>query len=232
MKKVLLISVITFGALMVSCNTSKQSNEQKEEITDQTSSEITAIRIAMSLAKYGYEAESASALIEAADILSSVSTQELEAEIEKGTETADQSEKAEKAQITPVQLIADAREFTEDANLLAIADKILAKMSAQSEGARGALGGPKRSYSSVNANSSDNYVVKFWAKELAEILVSGDGDTDLDLYVYDENGNLVASDTDYSDDCYARFRPAWTGPFRIKIVNRGRVYNRYVIVTN
>ena len=68
--------------------------------------------------------------------------------------------------------------------------------------------------------------------EIAEILVSGDGDTDLDLYVYDENGNLITSDTDYTDDCYVRFCPKWTGPFRIKIVNRGGVYNNYIILTN
>jgi hypothetical protein len=50
--------------------------------------------------------------------------------------------------------------------------------------------------------------------------------------VYDENGNLIASDTDYTDDCYVRFYPRWTGVFRIKIVNRGGVYNNYAIVTN
>lgn len=71
-----------------------------------------------------------------------------------------------------------------------------------------------------------------WAHELAEILVSGDGDTDLDLYVYDENGNYITSDADYTDDCYVRFYPAWTGQFRLKIVNRGGIYNNYVILTN
>ena len=70
------------------------------------------------------------------------------------------------------------------------------------------------------------------ANELAEVLVSGDGDTDLDLYVYDSNGNLIAKDIDYSDDCYVRWIPAWTGRFIIRIVNRGPVYNRFVILTN
>jgi hypothetical protein len=54
----------------------------------------------------------------------------------------------------------------------------------------------------------------------------------LDLYVYDSNGNLIASDTGYSDDCYVSWVPKWTGRFIVKVVNRGPLYNRYVILTN
>ena len=62
--------------------------------------------------------------------------------------------------------------------------------------------------------------------------VVGDGDTDLDLYVYDQNGNLIDKDVDYTDNCVCTFVPRWTGLFVIKIVNRGSVYNRYVLRTN
>lgn len=232
MKKVFFFSVIALSALMVSCNKPAQSNEQKEEIAAQASPEVSALRTAMDLAKYGYEVESASALIEAANILASVPTQALEAEIEQGVENPNEGAKAEKAQITPAQLLADARNLTEDVTILAMADKVAAKLDAAAEGTRGAVGGAKYAYGSVAAHSYTYYNQKFWADEIAEIVVSGDGDTDLDLYVYDENGNLITSDTDYTDDCYVRFCPRWTGLFRIKIVNRGGVYNRYAIVTN
>jgi hypothetical protein len=232
MKKVLLISIIALGALMVSCNTSKQSNEQKEEIAMPASQEVSALRIAFELAKYGYEKESASALIEAANILVSTPTQASDAEVEQGEEIANESEKVEKVQHAPAKLIADARELTEDTHLLALADNVTAKLNAQVEGTRGAMGGPKYALGSVSAHSYTFYDAKFWANEIAEIAVSGDGDTDLDLYVYDENGNCIVSDTDYTDDCYVRFCPRWTGRFRIKIVNRGGVYNKYAIVTN
>ena len=232
MKKVFFFSVIALSALMVSCNKPAQSNEQKEEIAAQASPEVSALRTAMDLAKYGYEVESSSALIEAANILASVPTQALEAEIEQGAENPDEGAKAEKAQITPAQLLADARNLTEDATILAMADKVAVKLDAAAEGTRGAVGGAKYAYGSVAAHSYTYYNQKFWADEIAEIVVSGDGDTDLDLYVYDENGNLITSDTDYTDDCYVRFCPRWTGLFRIKIVNRGGVYNRYAIVTN
>ena len=97
---------------------------------------------------------------------------------------------------------------------------------------RGAVGGPKRAASTVNARSTDRYICKFWAGELAEVAVIGDGDCDLDLYIYDENGNLIASDTDYTDQCICRRVPSWTGAFTIKIVNRGYVYSNYIIATN
>jgi len=232
MKKLLFFSVIALSAMMVSCNKPAAQNEQKEEITAAASQEVSALRVAMDLAKFGYETESASALIEAANIFASTPTQAFEAQVEQGAENANETEKVEKVQLDPAKLLADARELTEDANLLAIADKVSAKLNAQAEGTRGAMGGPKYDYGRVSAHSYTYYDQKFWANEIAEVAVSGDGDTDLDLYVYDENGNLITSDTDYTDDCYVRFYPAWTGLFRIKIVNRGSVYNNYAIVTN
>jgi hypothetical protein len=77
-----------------------------------------------------------------------------------------------------------------------------------------------------------NYHLNFIAGRLAEIAVSGDGDTDLDLYVYDQNGNLIQSSEDYSDECYVSWVPKWTGSYTIKVVNRGNVYNRFEIATN
>jgi hypothetical protein len=62
--------------------------------------------------------------------------------------------------------------------------------------------------------------------------VKGDGDTRLDLYVYDENGNLITSQVGPGDNCLARWQPKWTGPFTIRVVNRGGIGNRYYIWTN
>jgi hypothetical protein len=84
----------------------------------------------------------------------------------------------------------------------------------------------------VGAHSTDVYHMTFVGREWEVLVVSGDGSTDLDLYVYDQNGNLVASDDDNSDDCMVRFVPRWTGDFTIKVVNRGRYANRYTLGTN
>ena len=233
MKKILFFSIIALGAVMVSCNKPAQATEEKAEITKPASQEISAIRTANDLAKYGYEVESASALIEAANILASVPTQALEAETEIGAKTENEVAKTSEKSLCPKALLAAAKEFAyDDEVLLGMIAKVETKLAAQAEGTRGAVGGPKYAYGRVNARSYTYYYCKFWDNEIAEVVVSGDGDTDLDLYVYDENGNLITSDTDYTDDCYVRWVPAWTGTFKIKIVNRGGVYNNYVLLTN
>lgn len=85
---------------------------------------------------------------------------------------------------------------------------------------------------SLAAHSTDTYSINFKGGETAYIYVSGDGDTDLEVYVYDKNGNLIASDTDYTDDCIISFKPRWTSTFTVKVVNRGSVYNNYTIRHN
>lgn len=82
-------------------------------------------------------------------------------------------------------------------------------------------------YDKVSANTTDVYTVKLYAGEDAYIYVEGDGDTDLDIFLYDENGNLIDSDTDELDDCLVTCCPKWTGTFKLKIKNLGDVYNRY-----
>jgi hypothetical protein len=67
---------------------------------------------------------------------------------------------------------------------------------------------------------------------VAIVTVQGDGDTDLDLYVYDEFGNRVAADEGPTDHCSVIWTPRWTGTFTIKVVNRGALSNRYRLRTN
>jgi hypothetical protein len=190
---------------------------------------LSAIQTANNLAKYGYSNFSASALIGAAEILARVQTQALDANPTSGAAQTAAGTKTEKPEFTPGNLIADAKKFAAgDSTMLSWAAKVEGSLGST----RGAVGGPKRGQSSVNARGTDQYTIAFTAGRLAEILVSGDGDTDLDLYVYDSNNNLIASSEDYSDDCYVSWVPRWTGNFIIKIVNRGSVFNRYVIVTN
>ena len=84
----------------------------------------------------------------------------------------------------------------------------------------------------VLARDADIYREVYRAKEPAEVAVVGDGDTDLDLYIYDEYGNLVCDDTGYTDRAYCSWTPRWEGAFEIEIRNLGDVYNEYRLFTN
>ena len=72
----------------------------------------------------------------------------------------------------------------------------------------------------------------FSGAQLAEAGIVGDGSSDLDLIVYDENDHLVCRSTGISDREYCRWWPRWTGPFRIEIQNLGAVANLYRLATN
>lgn len=208
-----------------------QTVEEKPEVQGQTSESLAAVKLANQVLRYGYENKSTLALLDALQIFSENPTQALKAT--KEGEAVDETKKeGKKANVSfdYDTVLADAKTFADgDPNLLALIDNI----DAEAKGAqRGNINGPCRDYASVNGKSYMDYTASFVANQLAEILVSGDGDTDLDLYVYDSNGNLISSDTDYSDDCYVRWVPKWTGRYTVRIVNRGPVYNRFVILTN
>jgi hypothetical protein len=96
----------------------------------------------------------------------------------------------------------------------------------------GATVGPCDQESSVQAYGTESYRLRFDGGAAAEVLLEGDGTTDLDLFVYDEFGNLIASDTDGDDFCVARWFPRWTGVFYIQVINHGPVENTYRIETN
>ena len=227
MKKILFIlSMIT-----VVFSGMAQKVEDKPEVKGETSGSLAAVKLANQILRYGYENKSTLALLDALQIFSENPTQAFKAS--KEGEAVDESKtdgKKAKVSFDYESVLADAKAFADgDPNLLALIDNI----DAEAKGAqRGNINGPSRDYAAVNGNSYIDYTASFVANELAEVLVSGDGDTDLDLYVYDSNGNPIASDTDYSDDCYVRWVPAWTGRYTIRIVNRGPVYNRFVILTN
>jgi hypothetical protein len=228
MKKVFLTLLIaTIASANFAYSQEQLPTEEKKGEIVAPSPVMQSLVLAGQLAKYGYENNSASALIQAAELYLSVGLTEFKPEsFEQGN--GEETTKDEYVSHDPKQILADARTLADgDATLLAMIEKV--EKIAPS---RGAVGGPKSGAYKVAAKSADTFTVKFWANERACVAVIGDGDTDLDLYVYDENGNLIDKDVDYSDDCIVNFFPRWTGKFTIRVVNRGNVYNRYGIATN
>jgi hypothetical protein len=192
-----------------------------------TADAVATLAMADDLAIYGIKQSDPVALIEAAKIKKAAPPQALEAKKQsegKGTKGADKS--------SGYDLSADA--------LLARAETMSAGNAtlqglindAKSTKSRGAVRGPTVHADTVLAGNTDSYNISFRGGEQAAVLVSGDGDTDLDLYVTDENGNAICSDTDASDTMLCRWTPAWTGTFGIHIRNLGRVYNNYKLAVN
>lgn len=222
----------TFLIVCLCCITLSVLAQEEKTVVDQpVSPEMTALQTAANLAKYGYATYSPTALIEAARIFGITKVQEADFKKVKESE-ATGDEKEQKVSFSPTQLLADAKKYAgKDKTILALVKKTEEEIN--SAGAtRGAVGGPKYSEDRVYGKDYEDYQCKFWANELAEVIVVGDGDNDLDLYIYDEKGNLIASDTDYTDQCICRWVPAWTGTFTIRVLNRGAIYSNFAIATN
>ncbi len=216
-------------AAMLLSLTAASAQEQKEELKAPLSETDNNFQLAVQLSRYGYANKSVLSLVEAAKIVKANGFTQGTRSVDEGrTEAPATDQKQGQISLDAAKLLADAKELAgKDKTLLAVI-----KAAEEDAATRGAVGGPKYDVDNVSAYSSVTYRVNFRAGELAQVMVIGDGDTDLDLYVYDENSNLIASDTDYTDRCICQWYPRWTGTFRIVIRNRGRVYNHYVFRTN
>lgn len=231
MKKILLLGVLL---CTMSLAVFAQESEQKDAAQPK-SQDVENIKLGNQLAKYGYDTKSAISLAEAARIISRIQTHGMtDQQVERGAAAASTDSKQATIDYDPKTLLADAKKFANnDPHVLAIVEQAEKDVTAASQTAsRGRVNGPATDVSTVAANSYVYYTVNFRAGELAECAVIGDGDTDLDVYVYDQNNNLITKDIDYTDNCYVSWTPRWTGAFKIKIVNRGNVYNRYIIAVN
>jgi hypothetical protein len=96
----------------------------------------------------------------------------------------------------------------------------------------GRIPDPAIDVETVDAYCSRTYYIDYYGGIKAEVGVIGDGDTDLDVKVYDEWGRLVAQDLSYSDRCYCDWYPSRRGTYRIVVENLGNVWNRYTLITN
>lgn len=85
------------------------------------------------------------------------------------------------------------------------------------------IGGPQVDRSTVDANNTKVYHITLRGNEDTQIVLEGvcpQYGADIDLWVYDENHNLIIKST--SVGCYEQvhFVPRWTGVFRIEVENK------------
>ena len=222
MKKISLLVIFTVITVSLFAQT------ENKPVAEPLSADLLALQTANSLARYGYSVQSASALIGAAEIFARIRTQPLGAQAERTQQAG--STTVETPEFTPANLLADGKKLAgKDRTLLAWAAEVEKSLNVRT---RGAVGGPRSGMDIVYGGNTITYQLGFVANQRAEVIVSGNGASDLDLYVYDSNGNLVTADEGYSDDAFASWVPRWTGSFSIVVKNWGNRANRFEIYTN
>jgi hypothetical protein len=191
------------------------------------SAPVLAMALADELAIYGIRNGDAIAIIQAAKMLQLIPSRDLAS---LKTSTAASGSRADKPDGNDLSVEA----LMKRAERMAGANATLLELirDARTAKSRGAVRGAKIHRDAVPAGGTDRYDIAFRGGEQAAVWVSGDGDTDLDLQISDENGNYICSDTDDTDTMLCRWTPVWTGSFRISIKNNGRVLNRYKLAVN
>lgn len=230
----------------------------KAESISEKAQAVESRALAAQLAAYGLQANDPVALIAAARITQTVTTQDqalegkpeevamrrkevaetgstqgqaLEQKPQEGDKKAEGPDKKAGVDLQSIEfLLGKARELSGgDQTILA-----LARRSELTGVRRGEIYGPSGHSSTINANTIETYYNQwtFKAGESARMAVIGDSGTDLDCYLYDHNGNLIFYDDDGSDQCFLAWTPLYTGSFSLKVVNNGNVHNRYTIIWN
>lgn len=221
-----LFALLSAFSVTVVAQEANQLDKDSQTSVKPVSEDMRTIQLGCDLARYGYSNKSASALIEAARLLSSVTIQPATDERSvEGEGKANEGKKHSAVSYDPNQILKDAKKYAgKDKTLLALADQVEKSMSTTH---RGSIVGAKTIRDCVRGNTTDVWKCRFRGGETALVIVVGDGDTDLDLYIYDENDRLIECDLDNTDNCVCSWTPKWTGSFTIKIKNRGSITNCY-----
>jgi hypothetical protein len=96
----------------------------------------------------------------------------------------------------------------------------------------GCTRGPVADTTVCQAFGSVTYHETFRAGQTARVAIVGDGATDLDIFIYDPQGRLVAQGIGPTDIEVVSWVPAQTQTYRIVVVNLGGAANRYSLATN
>lgn len=222
--KIVVVLALGLSALsMAVAAPSKGKNQGPAGKATESAQAVQTVRTAEALARYGDAAKDPLALITAAKMLKEAGASDSKAQRVTGKDGEAKNKPdaySADAVLQRARTLAAGRQ-----DLIALADDV-AKTSS-----RGGENGPGFKRTVVGSGGAHTYRVRFRGGELARVLVSGDGDSDLDLYIYDENNNLICKDDDATDDMVCQWSPRWTGDFLIRVRNRG-VANEYRIYHN
>ena len=221
----LAVAAASLTAAGISADPEKAGDNAAADQEAKAGADLSLAITAAQLAIEGENRESPLLLLAAAEIIADLQTSRRSAEDVAASTTADQAEGGLPA-LDMDALIARARELAAGNEALAAAvEAMIDTIESNSRGLVFRQGKDLESielegvvYKVINTRHDrldpgdeltlDNVI--FEGRKPAQILVIGDGDGDLDLWVYDGNtGNLIGSDTDLSSVCVV----SWTTRF-------------------
>jgi hypothetical protein len=94
------------------------------------------------------------------------------------------------------------------------------------------VNGPGTDSKTCLAFGSVTYHEQFYGNSTAVVSISGDGHTDLDIFVYDLSGRLITQGIGLTDRETVSWYVPVTGTYRIVVRNLGATYNHYGLATN
>ncbi len=132
------------------------------------------------------------------------------------------------ALLTWQEMLAAARHLAgDDPALLALVD------DAEAERDKGVRVGPAYVIARIAPGlGPDTLGYEFKGGEVADVYVEGAEGTNLDLYIRDEAGRLICTDTDPSNIAYCNWTPRQDAIFTITVENRGAAATEYFLITN
>ncbi|MBP9890275.1 MAG: hypothetical protein KBG84_00090 [Planctomycetes bacterium] len=194
---------------------------------------LQMMQMAYELARYGRETKNPGALAMASRILTSVKVTEPKAFEGKFKDSKDPAGTA----MTPESLLAEAKEmagesaapFMDAIAAMGMKGRGLERGVAQIKGITAPAASKNAEGKLAYGMAGDKFT--FTKGEYAAVWVGGDGSTDLDLFVVDKDGKIVAADQRPGDSCWVEFVPT-EGEYQVLIVNWGNKANKFSIVFN
>ncbi len=202
--------------------------------TIQLNPEIQTLKTIAYLTRYGHAHQDAASFLQAARMLGKQPIQII------GIDQVTVSPATDATMTTHAQhrpfflnadtLLAEGRRLAgTDTILLALANQVAWELDFR---ARGRTDGPKTMAAQVKGGSSFAATWSFKGGKVATISVVGDGDNDLDLFVFDKRNKVVAQDDSHIDACEVHFTPSKKADYKIVVKNWGNSYSDFVLITN
>lgn len=200
---------------------------------------LDALLLATQLARQGRTANSPLVLLAAAQLLVDAPPRPLDAPVidapgldEAARRMAGGAPRISAATRLEVNsLLAAAEQAGRDnPNVVALAGQLRQRAQA---GARGAAGGARYYEDLIDPSGRHTFSVSFEGGRPAQFGVIGGGESDLDCFVYDAAGKMIASDKEMTDVCLLTWQPATTATYTLVVRNQSSSKgNYYVAGTN